>query len=75
MELSVTDQKAKQIMKAQGIEDEDMTNAMLLQIAMHKEALKGNVGAYRALAEQIDKVNDLIEIAPKIIIGERDNEV
>lgn len=55
LSVEITDKKAREMMAKYGIADENMTSAVLISIAMVKKAASGDVGAYRALAEQEDK--------------------
>lgn len=45
-------------MKQFGVVDEDVTNGMLITLAMLKEATKGNVSAYKMLADQAEPLVD-----------------
>ena len=61
--LKVKDKKMQQIMKALGIEDEEMTNQMARQVSMLNQSLKGNVQAYKELRDTIDgKPTDNVKI-------------
>ena len=61
--LKVKDKKMQQVMKALGIEDEEMTNQMAMQVSMLNQSLKGNVQAYKELRDTIDgKPTDNVKI-------------
>lgn len=45
LNLDVKSKKSKDLLKSMGIDDEDMTNKMLLAVALFKKGLSGDVGA------------------------------
>lgn len=62
MSLDVKDDKAKKLLKSMGLDDnDDYTNGMLATVAIFKQAMAGNVQAYRVLSEaeeQAESEND-----------------
>lgn len=53
LSLDVKDKKMKSVMKALGLEDEELTNQMAMQVSMVREALKGNVQAYKEIRDTV----------------------
>lgn len=70
LSLPVKDSKTKAVLKALGIEDEEMTNQMAMTIAMYKQSLKGDVSAFNSIRDTIGQkpveVQEVREV-PKII--------
>lgn len=67
---------AKDKLREMGIDDNDMINAMLITVRMFKEAVDGNVGAYKALLEAekntnamqiVEQTDDLSEALANVI--------
>lgn len=54
LSLDVQDKKMKGVMKFLGIDEDDMTNQMALQVAMLKEGLSGNVQAYKEIRDMVE---------------------
>lgn len=51
--LDVKSKKSRESMKALGIDEDDMNNQMALMVAMFKEAVNGNVNAFREIRDLI----------------------
>ena len=51
MEMKAKDKESIEAMKENGVESEDMTNAMMVGLALLNKAKNGNVPAQRLLAE------------------------
>lgn len=61
LSLKVKSEKQKQILKAFGFEDEELTNRTILMVALFKKGLTGDVGAIKEITEmmeELDMVND-----------------
>lgn len=58
MSLGVSDDKLRAALENAGIKEKEMSNAVAMSVAMFREAMHGNVGAYKALTEAGKDPND-----------------
>lgn len=54
LDLEINSKKSKEVLAAMGIEEQDMTNSMLLLVTLFKEGAGGNIQAIRQLFETAD---------------------
>lgn len=55
--MKVSSNKQKEILKKQGFEGEDLTNQMLLMVALFRKGLTGDVGAIKEITDMMDKLD------------------
>lgn len=65
LNLNVTNEKQKQLLRQIGIEDSDLTNQTLLMVALFKKGTMGDVSAIKEIVEMIDKL-DMLEHTGKV---------
>lgn len=65
LQLNVTNDKQKQLLRQIGIEDSDLTNQTLLMVALFKKGTMGDVSAIKEIIEMIDKL-DMLEHTGKV---------
>lgn len=65
LQLNVTNEKQKQLLRQIGIEDSDLTNQTLLMVALFKKGTMGDVSAIKEIIEMIDKL-DMLEHTGKV---------
>lgn len=56
LQMKVSNSKQKNILKELGIQDEDMTNQMLLMVALFRKGMTGDVSAIKQVAEMMEEV-------------------
>lgn len=56
LKLDVKNPTQKQILKEMGIEKEDMTNQMLLMVALFRKGMTGDVSAIKQIVEMMEEV-------------------
>ena len=65
LNLNVTNEKQKQLLRQIGIEDSDLTNQTLLMVALFKKGTMGDVSAIKEIVEMIDKL-EMLEHTGKV---------
>ena len=58
LNLGVKSKKSKDLLKSMGIDDEDMTNKMLLAVALFKKGLSGDVGAIEKIINYSEEISE-----------------
>lgn len=64
--MKVSSNKQKEILKKQGFEGEDLTNQMLLMVALFRKGLTGDVGAIKEITDMMDKL-DMYNAGQKVM--------
>lgn len=68
LNLDVKSKKNKDLLRSMGIEDNDMSNKMLLAVALFKKGLSGDVGAIEKIINYSENITD-DTIASSIVIN------
>lgn len=55
--MRVSGDKQKQLLKNQGFTDEDLTNKVLLMVALFRKGLTGDTGAIKQIVDMMDKLD------------------
>lgn len=58
LNLDVKSKKSKDLLRSMGIEDDDMSNKMLLAVALFKKGLSGDVGAIEKIINYSENITD-----------------
>lgn len=57
LEMKTNSDKKKQVLRAFGFSDEDLTNRALLMVALFQKGLKGDVSAIKEITDMMDKLD------------------